>query len=154
MGYLASNYLPAHYFNTHYFATEGGTSPPGLDAQFGFADINVYSTTGLPVARSAFIEKSACIVTIGYFNGLGAPFVPNIVTYQVLDVISKKILVPATALIPALINKITITAAQNAMVSLTRDSEGHQVLFQITDATGNVSYALDEYDLLRVPGAV
>ena len=129
--------------------------PPGAEAQFGRAVILILSPTGLPVARSTFIAGSACIVTIGYFNANGDPFVPTAVNYSVQDESTGFTLVPATPIsTPELSNAITITGQQNKMINLSRDFELHQVLFQITDGVGQVSYASADFELLRTPGTV
>lgn len=119
---------------------------------YGYAQITALSQNGLPVARACYIEGSSCVVTAAYFDRLGEPFVPNAVQYRVDDVTSGFNILPWTQVGPGLVNVITITSAQNAMISLTRASEAHQVLFQITDGTGNVYYADVQFDLIRVAG--
>jgi hypothetical protein len=127
--------------------------PVGLEGQFGYATINVLSTTGLPVALATFIQNSTCIVSISYFNAKGLPFVPNQINYRVDDVVSGSNLVPWTPIqMAAVLNAVTITAAQNQMVNNSRSSEEHQILFQITDGVGNVNYESAVYDLIRVTG--
>jgi hypothetical protein len=134
--------------------TAAALKPVGLEGQFGKAVITVLSPTGLPVDRATFIQHSACIVSIAYFNAQGLPFVPSAVSYRVDDEGSGVNLVPFTPIqTPSMANSITITGAQNAMVSFTRDSEEHEILFAITDGVGNVNYASAVYDLIRVAGA-
>jgi hypothetical protein len=124
----------------------------GSGHTFGWATVTAVSQNGLPVARACYLEQSACRVTATYYDSTGTPFVPNAVSYRVDDVTSGANIVPWTTLTPDLTNTVTITSTQNAMISTSRASEAHQVLFQITDGTGNVSYADVEFDLIRVPG--
>lgn len=133
--------------------TAAALKPVGLEGQFGKADIVVLSTTGLPVALATFIQGSQCIVSVSYFNAEGLPFVPSAVNYRVDDVASGVNLVPFTPIpLPSMANAITITGTQNSMVNLTRASEEHEILFQITDGVGNVSYQSAVYDLIRTTG--
>lgn len=133
--------------------TAASLKPVGLEGQFGRADINIFSNTGLPVALATFPANSACIVSIAYFNAQGLPFVPNQVSYRVDDVASGSNLVPLTAIsLVALSNAITIAAAQNSMVNNTRSSELHQIVFEIMDGLGNESLASEVYGLIRLAG--
>lgn len=126
---------------------------PGPEGAFGYGVITVLSLTGLPVAKSVFPANSACIATISYFNVLGNPFTPSAVTYQVDDVLSGENLVPPTSISPlALSSSVTITAAQNSMVSLSRDFEDHQILFLVTDGQGNTWPQPMTYGLVRIVG--
>lgn len=124
----------------------------GLSHRFGWADVNALSPNGLPVARACYIEESASFVTAAYFDANGIPFVPSAVQYRVDDVTTGANIVPWTNVSPSNINTVTITSEQNAMISQTRSSEAHQVLFKIADGFGNVSYADVAYDLIRVAG--
>jgi hypothetical protein len=134
--------------------TAAALKPVGLEGQFGKADINVLSRTGLPETEPTFIQNSACIVSISYFNAQGLPFVPSAVSYRVDDVDSGLNLVPLTPIpLPSMANAITITGTQNSMINLTRSFEEHKVLFQIIDGVGNLNYESAVYDLIRVAGA-
>ncbi|HEY6925154.1 MAG TPA: hypothetical protein VI653_16885 [Steroidobacteraceae bacterium] len=124
----------------------------GVGHLFGWANVNALSQNGLPVARACYIEQSAARITAAYFDTTGLPFVPNAVAYRIDDVVSGANILGWTDITPELINTVTVTSAQNALISLTRESEAHQVLFRITDGLGNVSYADVEFDLIRVSG--
>lgn len=128
-------------------------SPPGPEAQFGYAVITVFSPTGLPVDLATFTAGSACIISIAYFNALGQPFVPTAVSYRVDDLTSGANVVPLTPVFkPSFANAVTITASQNKMVSLTRSFEQHVILFDITDGVSNTSAESASFDLLRPVG--
>ena len=66
------------------------------------------------------------------------------------DLLSETNILSWTAIAPAAMNQVTVTSAQNQMVSLTRDSEEHQVLFQVTDGYGDVNYGRVIFNLVRV----
>lgn len=120
---------------------------------FGQAILTALSQTGLQGAQSAYLENSMCIITASYLDTTGAPFLPSAVRYRVTDLVSGSILIPWTPVTPALTNQITITSAQNALVSWSRPSETHEVLVEITDANGNRFDASVRFDLLRTTGA-
>lgn len=135
--------------------TAASLKPVGPEGQFGYATVTVLSRTGLPVARSAFIEHSACIVSISYFNIEGLPFVPNGVGYSISDVVSGEQLLGLTDVgPPGTSNAVTVNAAQNSLVNLTRSFEEHQILFLITDGLGIQNYASAIFDVVRTTGAM
>jgi hypothetical protein len=122
-------------------------------SQFGHANVLALSQSGYQAARSVYLELSACQVSIAYFDLNGNAFTPNAVSYRVDDVVSNFNIVPWTALAtPGDTNQVTVTSAQNALISYTRWHEAHQVLFQITDGVGDTNYARVLFDLLRAPG--
>lgn len=119
---------------------------------FGRAVITALSQSGFQGARSTYIEQSACFVTAAYFDINGVPFIPTAVTYEITDELSAAVILPATPITPALVNQVTISSAQNALISLTRLYEVHEVLFSITDGNADVALARVKFDLLRVVG--
>ncbi len=121
----------------------------GTGALFGYATVVALSQTGVQSTETAYPAGTACLVLGSWYNLMGLPFVPTTLQYRIDDVVSGTNIVPWTSLVPASSNQVTVTAAQNYMVSLTRQSEQHQVLFEITDFYGNVSYADVVYDLVR-----
>jgi hypothetical protein len=121
-------------------------------AQFSYAAVTVASQKPANGAKTCVIEQSACFVTAAYFDLSRAPLVPVTVRYRMDDLASGENIVPWTSLTPAVSNQLTITSAQNTMVSLTRNSECRQVLLEITDANADVAYARVVYDVLRVVG--
>jgi hypothetical protein len=130
-------------------------TPVGSEGQFGYATINVLSPTGLPVDLAVFIEGSAVIATIEYFNAKGAPFVPVRVQYRVADIVSGLEIVPYTDITDIeLSNAITIPGNQNVMISLSRDSEQHQLLFKISDALGGVNYQRKLFEIVTPAGGI
>ena len=101
-------------------------------------------------ARSTFLEGSACFVNASYYDINDLGFTPAAVQYRIDDLLSETNILPWTAIAPAAMNQVTVTSAQNQMVSLTRDSEEHQVLFQVTDGYGDVNYGRVIFNLVRV----
>jgi hypothetical protein len=128
------------------------TGVPILPAQFGYAIVIAESQTGIQAARSAYLEFSACFITASYFDQSRAPFVPTAVSYGVWDKTSGFNILPWSSITPAEVNEVTITSAQNYMVSFSRHHEAHEVLFKITDNYGDINYARVIYDLIRAPG--
>jgi hypothetical protein len=124
---------------------------PGIH-QFGYAVVTALSPTGLPTAHAVYPELSSCQVTAAYFDTHGIAFQPNAVSYRIDDVATNFNILPWTAIVPASVNEVTITSAENAMISNTRWHEKHQVLFMVTDQFNDVSYARVIFDLIRIPG--
>ncbi len=138
-------------------AMQGLLIPP---SQFGWAVVVPSSQAGAFVgggviqgAQPAYPENTTCVVQASWFNLQGQLFVPLAVSYRVDDVESGINLVPWTTIVPGLQNLVIITGVQNAMVSMSRESEEHQILFSITDSYNNVSYARALFDILQVQGA-
>lgn len=119
--------------------------------RYGWGILTVLSQT-VQGARSAFIEESACEVTSSFFDTTGSPYVPVGVRYRVDDELSGASIVPWTVLTPETSDLVNVTSSQNAMISLSRAHEAHQVLIEITDDFGSVSYARAEFDVYRVTG--
>jgi len=59
---------------------------------------------------------------------------------------------PWTSITPAAVSEVIVTSAQNAMISLSRSFERHEMVFQITDGFGDVNYARVVFDVVRVTG--
>jgi hypothetical protein len=131
------------------FTVTAGNFTP---TQYAYADIVALSQTGIQGVRSAYLENSACFIMAAYFNAARLPMVPTAVSYRVDDLVSGANLVPWTSIVPQTVNEVTITSLQNGIVSYTRWSETHQVLFQITDSFGDVNYARCLFDVVRVEG--
>ena len=128
---------------------------------YGYTMITVKAIAQLAEqgAEAVFIENSACEVEAQYYSIEGTPFIPVAVEYRVDAVIGiqnsqlvYQNIVPWTSIVPATVNTITVTSAENAMISKTRSWEKHQVMFQVTDGTGNIYYAKTIYKLKRVSG--
>jgi hypothetical protein len=135
-------------------AFENGAFQTGVavaPAQFGYAIVISESQTGIQAARQVYLEYSACFITASYFDANRNPFAPNAVSYGVWDVTSGFNIVPWTALTPAASNQVTVTSAQNVLISFSRPFEAHQVVFRIVDGFGDTNYARVIYDLKRVP---
>jgi trimeric autotransporter adhesin len=118
---------------------------------FGWAVVTALSQT-IQGARQAFIEQSACEVMAGFFATTGETYSPVNVRYRIDDVVSGKNILPWTSLPPASSEMINVSSSQNAMISLTRSHEAHQVMIEITDDFGSISFARAVFDLYRVPG--
>lgn len=121
-------------------------------ARFGYAVVTPLSQSGVQAAEQAYVEGSTVYVEVAYFDSTGAPFTPNVVTYNVTDVNSGTSLVSSTQVIPAESEIITIKGAQNYMVSLTRASEQHAIVVAVTDGFGNTGYGQATFDVVRAPG--
>lgn len=119
---------------------------------FGHCTVDALSQNGLPVARPCYIEESACFVVASYFDNTSTAFVPNAVQYRIDDVVSGANILEWTSIVPGITNEVVVTSAQNAMINNSRSSESHQVLFQVTDGFGNVTYADVSFDVIRVAG--
>lgn len=128
--------------------------PPQPGVPFTIRAFAVSQFQLLPVARTAFLEASAGFVIAQYYAADGSLFVPEAVSYRIDDVASGQELVPWTALEPAMQNMVTVTAAQNQMVSLSRQYEAHQVLFMVTESAGIVDFARVIFDVVRTVGSV
>jgi hypothetical protein len=122
-------------------------------SQFGSANLVAVSLTGLQGAQSAYPQGTSSIVTAEYLDIHGVPFAPQNVQYRIDDLVSGANIVPWTPVTPlGTTNAIVITQAQNAMVSLTLESETHQLLMQIEDGYGTPYYADVQFDIVRVIG--
>jgi hypothetical protein len=133
--------------------TVAAIRPTGSEGQFGYADINLLSPTGLPVTLAVYLEGSTFISTITYFNSKGLPFVPSRVQYRIDDINSGITLLPYTDITDVeLSNAITIPGSDNTMISNSRVSEQHQLLFKITDGLGLVSYARAVFEVVATTG--
>ena len=119
---------------------------------FGSATVVALSENGVQGARSVYLQGAAAQVVAAYLNSQGLAFVPAVVQYRIDDCLSGEVILNWTDLNSAPTNEVTVTAAQNQMVSNTRPWETHQILFSITDLLGNVNYQRAEFDILRVPG--
>lgn len=110
------------------------------------------------------------MVQASFFTASGQPYAPAEIRYSVYDLVSGLNVVPWTE-VPQGASadsddtvdgsgtvdedaqtsvSVLITSAQNAMVSLTRENEAHEVLFEITDADGNQFFESCSFDLIRV----
>lgn len=116
-------------------------------ANFGYAQVIAVSQSNLQPARSAFLAGSACVVQASFFDTTDAPLTPSMVTYTLLDVLSGEVLVTPTTVTPATVVSIPVTAAQNAMISLTRQHEAKRMVLTMTDVTGASYEAEVEYDI-------
>lgn len=133
--------------------TVASIRPVGAEGQFGYADINLLSPTGLPVVLAVYIAGTTFIATITYFNSKGLPFVPLRVQYRIDDVNSGLNLLPYTDIEDVeLSNAITIPGADNTMINNTRNSEQHQLLFRITDGLSQISYVRAVFEVVSTTG--
>lgn len=126
---------------------------------FGYAVIEAESQTpegvvsGANPAQPAFLEGSACLVNANFFDTTGAPLVPNALQYRIDDIATGDQILGWTTVMSGSSVSVLVTSAQNALISTSRNHETHQVLFAITDPSGNGPfYARCLFDLLSVPG--
>jgi len=118
------------------------------------ASFAITDPSGLPVAEACFIQSSACQVTASFSDASGNPFTPAALSYRVDDVTSGEPIVPWTPITPAASITVVVTSVQNALLSLTRLFEEHQLTLQITDGSGNLTYAPARWLLRRIFGPV
>lgn len=111
--------------------------------QFGYATLRAQAQTAeglIPAASPAqpsFLAGSECFVTASFFDSTGAPMVPQALTYQINDLATgATILAPTAIADPMAVQQVAITAAQNVLISNSRDSETHAVTFTVTDRNG------------------
>ena len=121
-------------------------------SRFGYAEVVAVSQTGIQGVRSAYIEGSACLIDAEFFDSAGELFVPSGLRYRIDDVKSGAVILNWTPITPASSLQVTLSAGENAMISLSRKHETHQVLFEITDGQSQVNHARVLFDLYRVPG--
>jgi hypothetical protein len=119
--------------------------------QFGYAVVVALSQTGLQGAQSAYIEGSAALVTATFYDIHGVQFVPSNLRYSVDDIVSGAIIVPWTEIAALTTSTVIVTSAQQMLVSLTREFEQHQVVFEITDGFGNIDFARVIFLIYRIP---
>jgi len=123
-----------------------------MASAFGYAEIIALSQSGIQAAEQAFLEDSSCILQASWFDADRSPYLPNRVSYQLVDVESQTVILPWASLGPATSNSVTVTSPQNAMINQTRGSETHKGIFQITDQNDTVFYAEVDFDIVRVAG--
>jgi hypothetical protein len=129
------------------------SSGVGTLSRFGSATVIAVSQTAYQAAQSAYVEGSTAYVQATYTNDMGLPFVPQAVWYRIDDLDTNTNILGWTSLVPSFVNEALITSQQNAIVSLTRDFEQHQVLFQIIDGYGDTNFAGTVFDLVRAASA-
>lgn len=121
---------------------------------YGATFIQPLSQNGLPVARACYVQASACLINVSYFDTSDAPYAPTKVRYRIDDVATGVPIVPWTVVSPvATTNQITVTSLQNQMVSVSRPHEIHQIGVEVTDANGNLFYTTDVFLIQRFIGA-
>jgi hypothetical protein len=113
---------------------------------------------GANPAQPMFFAGSACYVNASFFDTTGNPLIPSALQYRIDDLIEVNgintgvQILDWTSITPAATVQILVTSAQNELISNSRNSETHQVLFEITDPAGNGPfYARCTFSLLRIP---
>lgn len=120
--------------------------------QYAYTQLTVQSQANVQGAQPCFIEGSAVLVTASFFDTTGAPWVPNNAYWQLTDVNSGDLLQNWTGIPSDTAVVVQISSMSNSMVSLTRSSETHQVLFRIIDQQGQTYYARALFDIIAVSG--
>ena len=120
---------------------------------FGYAEIIALSQTGIQAAQSAYLADSSCQLLASWFDVDGNAYQPLAINYRLDELESMVQILGWTSIAAATVNMIAVTSAQNAMVNLTRESEAHQALFQVTGQDHNVSFARTTFKIMRVVGA-
>lgn len=104
------------------------------------ADCPFNVSLGLNSADPVFNEGSTCVVAASFFAAsTGAPFTPTSILYRVDDINSGAPIVASTSVTPAPSVSITVTGAQNALLSALRCVEEHQLTVTVEDSYGNVA---------------
>lgn len=122
----------------------------GTIRAFGYSNPRPISETGLPEANPCYVESSSNQVRIAYFDNTGLPFIPTRVRYRIDDTVSGQNIQPWLDINPSTTNVITVHSPQNAMISRSRQTERHQMLFEITDGYGDKYYVDTYWDVIRV----
>ncbi len=104
-----------------------------MATSFGYAEVIALSQTGVQAAEQAFFANSSCILQASWFDAGGDPYLPKLVNYQLVALESGTVLQPWKSLTSASVQLVTVTAAQNTMVNLSREQETHRAMFQVTD---------------------
>lgn len=119
---------------------------------FGSASLIALAQNGIQSAEPAFFAGSACVIQGSFYDNTGAVMVPATLQYRIDDECSGAQILSWTSVTPQSPWQVEVTAIQNAMISLSRRWEKHQVLVQFTDPSGNGPFWLRcLFDLLRVP---
>lgn len=124
--------------------------------KFGYAVVKAQAQSAeglIPAAnpaRPCFLESSVCVIAASFYDNTGQPMMPQGLTYAITDVLSgEQILTPTAIESPQSVTYVTVTGSQNAMVSNSRTSETHQVLFSVTDpSSGGPFEARCLFDIL------
>jgi hypothetical protein len=104
------------------------------------ADCPFNVSLALNCIEPLFTEGSTCVVTANFYAAsTGLPFTPASVTYRVDDINSGASIVATTSVTPAPSVSITVTGAQNALLSDMRYLEDHQLTVTVEDSYGNVA---------------
>jgi hypothetical protein len=130
-----------------------------LTQEFGYATVYAQSQTpegtvaGANPAQPAFFAGSACFVNAAFFDTTNAPLIPTTLQYQIIDVASGTQILNWTTVTPAASVQVVVSSTQNAMISNSRSSETHEVLFSIVDPSNEGPfYASCLFDLISIPG--
>jgi hypothetical protein len=105
-----------------------------LQGPFPAAPFNVAFAVNPPQEVS---EGSSCVVAAAFTDSTGAALIPASITYRIDDLDSGAVILGATAVTPAASVSITVTAAQNALLSDTLACEQHQLTLTATDGNGD-----------------
>ena len=122
-------------------------------SQFGYATLVALNPSGLGflTPRAAFLSGSAAGFLCSYFDVNGQPLMPAALQYEINDLLSGEEILEPTNLTLAVNSDIVITAAQNAMVSLSRSCETHQLKLLITDGEGQPYSRRVLFEIVRSP---
>jgi hypothetical protein len=122
-------------------------------SQFGYATIVPLNQSGIGflTPRAAFLSGSAANFQCTYFDINGAPLEPAALSYQIVDLLSGEVILGPTQLPLQSNSNIIISAAQNAMVSVSRSCETHALLVSVTDGTDNVYTRRALFEIVRTP---
>ncbi len=130
-----------------------------MPQQFGYATIWAQSQTaegavsGANPAQPSFFAGSSCLVNASFFDTTNATLVPNSLQYQILDVCSGTQILGWTTVTPAASVQVVVSSGENALISNSRTSETHEVIFSIVDPSSDGPfYASCLFDLVSIPG--
>ena len=96
-------------------------------------------------------EGGTVLVTVTYLDKDKANITPSTVTYRIDDLTNDREVLDTTSVsTPSTENTITITPAQNALYTRSRERELRQVTVKATDSAGAVSKQQFYYTLIRI----
>jgi hypothetical protein len=103
-------------------------------------------------ARPAINEQSYCGVRAAHYDEDGLPLQPASLRYRLDDLTNERAILPWTVVnSPTPVNLIQVTALQNSMSSVRlRAREIRRVTLEIVDDSGQPTYHLYEYDVVRL----
>lgn len=126
---------------------------PIAGAAFGSATILALNPAGLGflTPRGAFLSGSSASFQCSYFDADNVPFVPSAISYQLFDKCSGTLIAGPIAVTPAASHTIVVTSEENAMISVSRSCETHELILTVTDGQGIPYIRRALFEIVRAP---